>query len=126
MGTYEALTSDGDAAEHVVAFARRHEGRVVLAVVPRLGTALANAALAGKASAGGVPPRDSLPIGETVWGATTLILPTSLPTALPAGTGGPRYRNVVTGESVAVVEGRLRLADVFAVCPVAMLVADGP
>ncbi|MGE0594085.1 MAG: malto-oligosyltrehalose synthase [Vicinamibacterales bacterium] len=147
VGTYEALTSDGDAAEHVVAFARRHEGRVLLAVVPRLGTALVGTVLAraaqagtvlaraaqagtvpagsvraGEAAAGGVPTRDPLPTGETVWGSTTLVLPA----ARPADTAGQRYRNVMTGEWVSVVEGRLRLADVFAVCPVALLVADGP
>jgi (1->4)-alpha-D-glucan 1-alpha-D-glucosylmutase len=35
-GSYEALAAEGDDADHVVAFARRHEGRALLCAVPRL------------------------------------------------------------------------------------------
>ncbi len=101
-GGYQPLAVEGDQQQHVVAFVRHHEGRVLLVVVPRLATALAG---------------EALPVGADVWGATSM--------ALPAEFARLDYRNLVTGAAVAAVDGRLRLADVLSACPVALLAA-GP
>lgn len=100
-GDYVPLAVEGAAAAHVVAFARQHGGRVLLAVAPRVGTALAGGAL---------------PIGPEVWGATAVVL--------SGTTTRHEYRNLVTGARVPAAGGRLLLADVFAVCPVALLSAE--
>jgi (1->4)-alpha-D-glucan 1-alpha-D-glucosylmutase len=105
-GEYLPLEADGPRQEHVFAFARRREQRWAVVAVPRLPTRLMDG-----------PP--SLPLGRDAWQESTLPLPDDAP---------PRLRNVFTGEELAVAEreGRrcLSLADVFAHCPVALLLAQ--
>ena len=76
-GDYLPLTASGKAAAHTIAFARRRGEAWALVVVPRLLTGLC---------AEGEPP-----IGESVWGASALVLPDGAPT---------RWRNVFTGENL--------------------------
>lgn len=95
-GSYQPLRANGIGAEHVVAFARHHQGRTLIAVVPRLGTALAGGAL---------------PIGGA-WADTSLKL---------QGIDGV-FRNLVTGETVTATSGHVAVGDVLTVCPVALLV----
>ncbi len=99
-GDYEPLVVEGERSAHVVAFGRHHAGQVLLAVVPRLGTALSG---------------DGLPTGLDVWGTTAI--------ELPGAFARPEFRNLVTGAPVAAVGARLALAEVFATCPVALLSA---
>ena len=64
-GAYLPLTVHGERAAHVCAFARRHGGRAVIAVVPRLPARL-------------LGDRHILPLGHAVWGDTVLELPREL------------------------------------------------
>jgi (1->4)-alpha-D-glucan 1-alpha-D-glucosylmutase len=94
-GGYEAVAVQGSRAEHVVAFARRHEAERVVVAVGRWFASLPRHARNGAV--------------EFEWGDTTL--------ALPAGT----YRNVLTGRAVVVAEAGLRAEELFAEFPVALL-----
>jgi len=98
-GSYEPLTFEGSRRDHAFGFRRRHEDRDVLIVVPRL-------------VAGLLPNGDGAPLGERVWGDTRLAVP---------DTRARCYRHALTGDCVPVRDESLRLADIFAVAPVAML-----
>lgn len=104
-GDYLPLDADGTRALHVVALARRSEGQLALAVVPRL-------------AAGITAPAHQLPIGSGVWAETSLRLPHELSAAC--------YHNLLTGETVRAVNladaCTLPLAEVLRTCPVALLV----
>jgi (1->4)-alpha-D-glucan 1-alpha-D-glucosylmutase len=102
-GDYRALDTSGTRHDHLFAFARAHRTQSVAVIVPRLTGAL-------------LPDADTSPIGEHIWGDTTIDAPP----------GGPAsYRHVLTGATVCAREsgGRrvFRAADVFAVFPVAFL-----
>jgi (1->4)-alpha-D-glucan 1-alpha-D-glucosylmutase len=102
-GGYVALEVAGAQERHAFAFARTLEGTASLTVVGRL---LASIAPAGVA-----------PVGEASWSDTRILLPP----ALPRGA----YRDVLTGRIVELDGGPsapgLRLAEVFAHLPVAIL-----
>ncbi|MCL6501657.1 MAG: malto-oligosyltrehalose synthase [Pirellulales bacterium] len=108
-GDYLPLEADGSRAAHVLALARRLQDQLVVAAVPRL--------VAGLTS-----PDHPLPLGA-VWADTTLRLPPDLPARC--------YQNLLTGETIHAAAGTdaltLPLADLFATCPVALLVpTSGP
>ncbi len=133
-------------ANHVVAVARHHQGRVIIAVVPRL-----VAGLAGLQSPRASAERDGrtdfkspspwLPIGANTWRSTNLIIPDLMWSSVP-GAPSTSFRNVITGQSVAISaspespftpggdasEGviSLRVADVLSICPVALLESETP
>lgn len=94
-GAYAPIAATGPAARHVVAFARG-QGDVV-AVVPRLSH--------GLVEDGGDPRATEL------WGDTAVDLP-----------AGRAYRDVMTGAGIA--GGTVRIADLFAAWPFALLVAE--
>jgi (1->4)-alpha-D-glucan 1-alpha-D-glucosylmutase len=98
-GSYEPLDVT---TGHAVGFWRHWENRVALAVVPRLTYGLAG------------PGRYAT--GERVWGDERVVLPAGAP---------PRYRDVLTGRTLAADSGHLRLGEVLGILPVAALVADG-
>jgi len=102
-GEYLPLEVQGERARRVCAFARRGGGKTVIAAAPRLVAPL-------------ITEPEHSPLGEEVWRDSCLLL--------PEGTAG-RFRNVINGELVKAVEqgGRrgLRLATLFAECPVALL-----
>jgi (1->4)-alpha-D-glucan 1-alpha-D-glucosylmutase len=100
FGSYEPLRVEGGRRDHAFAFARLHEGRAALVVVPRL-------------VAGLVPDEDVPPLGERVWGDTAVHVPDAR-----------CYRQALTGECTPVAGGMVRLADVFARAPVAFLDAQ--
>ena len=79
-GDYLPLEVSGLQAEHVVAFARRHEDRVAVTVAPRMYTHLTNVS-------GALLP------GPDVWAETRIDV-----SSLPA----MQYRNALTGETVHV------------------------
>lgn len=103
-GEYLPLEITGDLAEHVVALARRHAGRTVIAVVPRWCNKLTS-------------QEKPLPLGAETWQDTTVLL--------PEGWEADKLTKWFTGEGVTPAEnsGRLavRVGDLLAACPVALL-----
>jgi (1->4)-alpha-D-glucan 1-alpha-D-glucosylmutase len=103
IGDYIPLRVQGAAADHLVAFARRHATGTVLTVVPRCCASLTD---------GGA----RLPLGRPVWGDTRLLLPREL-------FDGP-YRNLFTGATLcakAAEDGpALEIAEILSAFPVAL------
>jgi (1->4)-alpha-D-glucan 1-alpha-D-glucosylmutase len=102
-GAYQALDVGGARRAHVFAFARTDGRQSVLVAVPRLPATL-------------LAEGDVAPVGEQVWGDTTIDAPLDAPAS---------YRHVLTGATVCACEKdgspALRAADVFASFPVAFL-----
>jgi maltooligosyltrehalose synthase len=98
-GEYLPLQVRGTHAESALAFARRFGDHWCLALVPRLSTRV-------------VPP-GTVPLGA-VWGDTAVALPPGTPRSLC---------DVLSGRSVVAAGDALRLADSFALLPVARLQA---
>jgi (1->4)-alpha-D-glucan 1-alpha-D-glucosylmutase len=98
-GTYTPLQIQGTHADHVVAFARRLGKQQIIAIAPRL-------------IAGLCKKKRILPLGESVWADTALKLDTKK---------AKRFSNIMTGESFEARAGTVRLADVLAHFPVAIL-----
>ena len=103
-GAYESIAVQGERAEHVVAFVRRHESERAIVAVGRWYASL---------------PRHARGEGERGeagavfdWGDTTL--------ALPAG----EYRNAFTSLPVTVGDAGIRADELFADFPVALLYAE--
>ncbi|HEU4630570.1 MAG TPA: hypothetical protein VFS08_12545, partial [Gemmatimonadaceae bacterium] len=98
-GGYVPLVASGPRAAHVVAFARvlGGSGEAAVVVVPRLTYRLSGGAV---------------PVGEAVWGDTRLSLPDALPT---------RWQCQLSRRTVQADGDGLRLADVLADFPVALL-----
>lgn len=97
-GDYQPLAATGTREQEVVAFARRHGERTVIAAAGRFFTRLPDP-----------------PTGEAAWGDTAL--------RLPPGTGSV-WRDALVGHEVTATGGaepRLPLADVFRHLPVALL-----
>jgi (1->4)-alpha-D-glucan 1-alpha-D-glucosylmutase len=92
-GGYHPLKVSGEKQDHAVAYLREHEGGVVLVAAPRL-------PLLGGTN------------GEIAWGETVLEMPTSIV--------GTVLYDRLTDARLEVGE-TLRLADLFADCPVALL-----
>jgi (1->4)-alpha-D-glucan 1-alpha-D-glucosylmutase len=99
-GSYTPLYALGAKREHMVAFAREHQGRVAIVAVPRLSFTLA---------AGAVRP----PLGE-LWEDTVLPVPPQAAEFMDAA---------FTGEKIRVTPERTLLGrEIFAHFPVALLV----
>jgi (1->4)-alpha-D-glucan 1-alpha-D-glucosylmutase len=96
---YIPLFVNGPLREHLVAFARRREGRVAITVVPRFSYTL----MKGEMRA---------PLGEEAWQDAEL--------EVPEGTGN-QLTNVLTGERVEVRNGRILCREVFSNFPLALL-----
>ena len=75
-------------------------------------TARALVVIAGRLFAGLLDEADRLPLGSEVWADTTVQV------ALPDGS---ELENVLTGETVRVEHGSVRVADAFASFPAAAL-----
>jgi (1->4)-alpha-D-glucan 1-alpha-D-glucosylmutase len=99
-GGYVPVNVAGNRAQHIVAFARRHHDSVAIAVAGRLFASL------------GLAP-GVLPAGEAPWGDTEL----DVGSLLPDGS----LHNVLTGETLTLRAGRVRLAECFARFPAALL-----
>jgi (1->4)-alpha-D-glucan 1-alpha-D-glucosylmutase len=97
-GDYQALQADGARKEHAFAFARAHEGRSCIVIVPRWTAKLMDAV-------------NELPLGEQVWADTRI------------STSATRMRDVLTEREIAT-NGAVAVASVFAEFPVAVLVAS--
>jgi (1->4)-alpha-D-glucan 1-alpha-D-glucosylmutase len=102
VGHYEPIDVTGEHREHVIAFARVAGDRAMITVVPRLVQTLAGAG--------------QFPLGGECWADTALVLPAGHPTG---------FTELVTGaQTEAASSGRLRLGDLFATLPVALLRSD--
>ncbi|WP_238137055.1 malto-oligosyltrehalose synthase [Variovorax sp. JS1663] len=102
-GDYQGLEAQGAKAAHVVAFARRHGGRLLVLAAARLCSTLA--------------PQREPPVGEC-WEDTVVRVE-----GLPDGT---RFEQVLTGETVVLREGVIRMTEAFAHMPGAALWALDP
>ncbi|HXT67126.1 MAG TPA: malto-oligosyltrehalose synthase [Nitrospiraceae bacterium] len=103
-GEYVPLQAGGAMKTHVCAFARIHEDRAVVVVIPVLVKGVCQDA-------------EHAPLGSGVWKDTWVTVPSWRPAS--------GYQNMFTGETLfsTEVEGKqsLRVADVFSSCPVALL-----
>jgi len=99
-GDYLPLAAEGPAAAHLMAFARRRRGEMVIAVTTRLPAGLL-----------GEEPLPLVPAAG--WSGTDLILPGN-------GNSG-RYRDALTGVWLDGKAGRLPLHVILARLPVALL-----
>ncbi len=100
-GEYTPLGASGARNNNVVAFARAHKERAAVVIAGRFYTQLM-----GEGAA-------RLPTRAQAWGDTSVALEGNLSTG--------RYRDVFTGLEFEVQKGALRLADVFAHLPLALL-----
>lgn len=98
-GEYLPLAISGKHAEHVVAFARRHEKQAALVIVPRLSVAV---------SGFGGP----FPLAD-LWGDTAVELPEEL--------SGGAWQDCFTRNSLTASSGKLLVADLLREFPVALL-----
>ncbi len=98
-GDYRPAAVTGSLADHVFAFQRRHGGKTVIVIVPRLTVSL-------------VPDADGPPIGLGQWKETAIV-------DLPAGS----WVNALTGDPVPLNGGKLRIGDAMKQLPVAVLVS---
>jgi len=104
-GSYIPLLAAGEKSEHVVAFARQHEGRSIIVAVPRL-----SGRLMGET-------QDSV-CEEAIWRDTTLEITSD---------GVACYHNLFTGECLPLQPGvapRIPLSDLFRNFPVAILISE--
>jgi (1->4)-alpha-D-glucan 1-alpha-D-glucosylmutase len=100
-GGYVPVRTSGEHARHLVSYARRHDGEVVLTVAPRL--------IAGLGIV-----RGALPCGA-LWGDTRL--------RLPFLADGTVMHDVFSGREHRVEGGSMPLAQLLADFPVAVLVS---
>ena len=104
-GAYTPLVSGGDRQAHVFAFSRGYSGREAIVAVPRLLATL-------------LTDVRQVPVGEHVWGDTTVNLPT------PAAA---TYQNVLTDRAVPLAHDgdriTVRAADLFDTFPIALIEA---
>ncbi len=109
VGDYLPLTSHGERADHIFAFARRNKEHCAVVAVPRMIARL-------------IPEPGTPPTGENAWSETTLLLGEIA--------RGRYWRNVFTGTTISAAAGEgnrssLSAAEVFADFPVALLIGDG-
>ncbi|WP_240761831.1 malto-oligosyltrehalose synthase [Nitrosococcus wardiae] len=82
-GDYIPLSAQGVKADHLCAFARKHQGQMVVSIIPRW------LALLGS-------NEDELPLGESLWQETWV--------EVPAVKENEDFTNVLTGERVIVMQ----------------------
>ncbi len=87
----------------MIAYARRHPGSTLVVVAGRLFSRL-------------MGDSEQLPLGADTWADTAV--------AVPELANGTRLENVLTGESVDVVDGRIALGAAFARFPGAALLVS--
>lgn len=108
-GDYTPLSTEGERASHLVAFARRLEHIGAILVAPRLLAPL-------------VPHPGYLPVGKEAWGDTAVVLPWTQP--------GMRIHNVYGGGVISLHQDQrgphLVARELFADFPVALLEYEMP
>jgi (1->4)-alpha-D-glucan 1-alpha-D-glucosylmutase len=101
-GDYLPIPVTGKKAEHIVAFVRRWRKRSILTVAPRL-------------IAGLCEKQMILPIGESIWRDTALVL--------DRNSSGSCFRSAITGE-VLQAKKELGMIEMLATSPVAILESE--
>src|SRR5262245_15762671 len=96
-GDYQPLQVEGARKDHVFAFARTHEGRSCIVIVPRWSAKLMGAV-------------NELPLGEQVWADTRI------------SAAAARVQDVLTDRDIAI-DGSVSVAGAFAEFPAAVLVS---
>ena len=103
-GAYLPLQGDGDLQNHICAFARHGEQKVVLVLTPRFLTRL-------------IQTPEEMPLGKKIWGNSWIALADEIRVN--------HFHNILTGETVKAVEENgkrvLRIGEIFANFPVALL-----
>jgi len=99
-GDYVPLDAAGAFKDHVVAFARRKEGKWAVTVAPRFFFALAG--------------EGNHPLGEGTWKDTSLLFPQQAP---------DKWKNALTGQEIGGAR-RLPVAEILAEFPVALLTGE--
>jgi (1->4)-alpha-D-glucan 1-alpha-D-glucosylmutase len=99
-GEYIPLQVRGPRSDHAIAFMRRFGSRALIVIAGRLWTKLG-------------APEGKLPLGDAVWGETTV----------DAGPLTGPLTNVLTGEPVRVRDGSIRLGEAYKSFPAALLLA---
>jgi (1->4)-alpha-D-glucan 1-alpha-D-glucosylmutase len=110
-GEHVALEAAGSAAGHLCVFARRVGGACALVVVPRLTVALA--------------AEEGWPLGEAIWRDTTVPWPSPIPPPTPGSVPAPEDGTAtdwLTGRRVETSQGRIAVARLLDVLPVAVVV----
>jgi (1->4)-alpha-D-glucan 1-alpha-D-glucosylmutase len=106
-GAYIPLVSDGGFKEHVCAYARMKDSKVVLVIVPRFLTSI-------------IKGMDELPLGKERWEGSSIVIPEEIP--------GNKFRNIFTEETVRAVEQDakrvLPLGEVFASFPLGLMESE--
>jgi len=105
-GDYLPLEMKGARARHAVSWARRDKENALFVVAPRFVAGLCQG-------------NSELPLLEKTWQDTALVL--------PADMGAQQYRNVFTGQILDMkktTQNKVRLADLFTVCPVGLWIAE--
>jgi (1->4)-alpha-D-glucan 1-alpha-D-glucosylmutase len=97
-GNYQPLTVTGKFANHILAFARQHQGKIAIAIAPRFLTQV-------------VSP-DQQPLGEC-WQDTAISLPAGFPT---------NWLHALTDQPLSTSEG-LPIKTAFAHLPIALLIS---
>jgi len=100
-GTYHPIEPSGRLKEQVISFARNHGSLWTLTVVPRF--------LTGLLSEG------ELPQGKSLWGDTTLELPSGAPS---------QWEDAMTGQ-IHQTGGKLKMSDILKYFPVSLLMGRG-
>ncbi len=98
-GSYEPLSVDGPRSEHVVAYLRRTDEALLVVIVPCL-------------LAGLTDDTPQAPTGEAIWNGTVLHFPKAIQ--------GQTVTNLYTGQT-HTIDAQMRLADLLATFPVAVL-----
>ncbi len=102
-GSYEPLRVRGTRAPHVIAYLRRHEGACMVVLAARLTATLQEATAAGSAAKSS--PHSPLLAGASTWLDTWVAVPQAL--------RGLTLTDLVSGQTLTTMDGRLRLADLF-------------
>jgi (1->4)-alpha-D-glucan 1-alpha-D-glucosylmutase len=101
-GEYVPLVGFGRAADHSIAFARRHDDAYAIAIAPRFSSEFS--------------ALEKFPVGARIWHDSYVAIPDDAPVL---------WRNVITGEPVtaAVADERkaIYVSDALKSCPVALL-----
>ncbi len=94
-GDYRPLDVSGERAPHLLVFAREYRDDALLVIVPRLWA--------------GLTEGDDLPLDGGIWRDTAMVMPRG------------RWRNVMTGEDIAVENDRQRVGELLASLPFTVL-----
>lgn len=103
QGKYIALEAIGEKAKNIFAFARRSGDQTIIVVAPHL---LAN--ILGEEAAA--------PLGQAVWGDTTIVLPPSIKQG--------KYTSLYGGKTSELREGFVAVAEVLSDFPAGFLVSE--